>query len=355
MATSAGTPENPLRVAIVGSGPSGFYAAGHLLNAKERTVEVDMFDSLPTPFGLVRAGVAPDHPKIKSVIRVYEKTAAKEGFRYFGNVTVGEDISHAELKERYHAVIYAVGAQTDRSMGIPGEDLPGSWAATEFVAWYNGHPDFRDLEFDLSCKRAAVIGNGNVAMDVARMLVLPREELEVTDTADHAIEVMADSGIEEVVIIGRRGPAQAAFTNPELRELGELTDADVIVDPEDVKLDSHSARSIEGEGDLTARRNVEILTGYSQLEPSGKRRSRWCCASCVRRSRSRATGRSRRSSWCATSWSTAATAACVPSRPMTTRPSTSASCSARSATAGCRSRGCRSTSGRASSPTRRGG
>ena len=270
MAISAGTPENPLRVAIVGSGPSGFYAAGHLLNAKERMVEVDMFDTLPTPFGLVRAGVAPDHPKIKSVIRVYEKTAANDGFRYFGNVTVGEDISHAELKERYHAVIYAVGAQTDRSMGIPGEDLPGSWAATEFVAWYNGHPDFRDLEFDLSCKRAAVIGNGNVAMDVARMLALPREELEVTDTADHAIEVMADSGIEEIVIIGRRGPAQAAFTNPELRELGELTDADVIVDPVDVKLDSHSARSIEGEGDITPRRNVEILTEYSQLEPSGK-------------------------------------------------------------------------------------
>ncbi len=272
MATSAGTPEHPLRVAIVGSGPSGFYAAGHLLNAKEVTVEVDMFDLLPTPFGLVRAGVAPDHPKIKSVTRVYEKTAAKPGFRFFGNVDVGRDVSHAELRERYHAVIYAVGAQTDRSMGIPGEDLPGSWAATEFVAWYNGHPDFRDLEFDLSCKRAAVIGNGNVAMDVARMLVLPREELEVTDTADHAIEVMADSAVEEVVIIGRRGPAQAAFTNPELLELGELTDADVIVDPADVVLDDHSARSIEGEGEITPRRNVEILTGYSEREPQGKRK-----------------------------------------------------------------------------------
>ncbi len=164
-------------------------------------------------------------------------------------------------------MIYAVGAQTDRHMGIPGEDLPGSWAATEFVAWYNGHPDFQDLEFDLSCKRAVVIGNGNVAMDVARMLVLPREELEVTDTTDAAIDVIAESGIEEVVIVGRRGPAQAAFTNPELLELGELTDADVIVDPEDVKLDSHSARSIEGEGDLTPRKNVEILTRYSQLSP----------------------------------------------------------------------------------------
>ena len=272
MATSAGTPEHPLRVAIVGSGPSGFYAAGHLMNAKDATVEVDMFDLLPTPFGLVRAGVAPDHPKIKSVTRVYEKTAAKPGFRFFGNVDVGQDVTHAELRERYHAVIYAVGAQTDRSMGISGEDLPGSWAATEFVAWYNGHPDFRDLEFDLSCKRAAVIGNGNVAMDVARMLVLPRAELEVTDTADHAIEVMAESAVEEVVIIGRRGPAQAAFTNPELLELGELTDADVIVDPADVVLDSHSARSIEGEGEITPRRNVEILTGYSEREPQGKRK-----------------------------------------------------------------------------------
>jgi ferredoxin--NADP+ reductase len=270
MASSTGTPEHPLRVAIVGSGPSGFYAAGHLLNAKEASVEVDMFDLLPTPFGLVRAGVAPDHPKIKSVTRVYEKSAAKPGFRFFGNVRVGEDVAHEELKRHYHAVIYAVGAQTDRSMGIPGEDLPGSWAATEFVAWYNGHPDFRDLEFDLSCKRAAVIGNGNVAMDVARMLVLPREELATTDTADHAIDPMADNAIEEVVIIGRRGPAQAAFTNPELLELGELTRADVIVDPAEVVLDDHSARSIEGEGEITPRRNVEILTEYSRREPEGK-------------------------------------------------------------------------------------
>jgi ferredoxin/flavodoxin---NADP+ reductase len=270
MATSAGTPEHPLRVAIVGSGPSGFYAAGHLLKLKDLAVQVDMYDRLPTPFGLVRAGVAPDHPKIKSVIRVYEKTAALPEFRYFGNVLVGEDIAHSELKERYHAVLYAVGAQTDRPLGIPGEDLPGSWAATELVAWYNGHPDFRDLEFDLSCRRAVVIGNGNVATDVARMLLLPREELEGTDTADHALEVLADSSIEEVVIVGRRGPAQAAFTNPELLELGELTDADVAVDPRDVELDDQSARSIEGAGDLTARRNVEILAEYSQREPTGK-------------------------------------------------------------------------------------
>ena len=254
----------------MGSGPSGFYAAGHLIKLKDVAVKVDMYDRLPTPFGLVRAGVAPDHPKIKSVIRVYEKTAASPDFRFFGNVLVGEDVTHAELKERYHAVIYAVGAQTDRQMGIPGEDLPGSWAATEFVAWYNAHPDFCDLEFDLSCRRAVVIGNGNVAMDVARMLVLPREELEVTDTADHAIEALAASAIEEVVIVGRRGPAQAAFTNPELLELGELTDADVIVDPADLDLDDQSARSIEVEGEITPRKNVEILNGYAQRTPVGK-------------------------------------------------------------------------------------
>jgi ferredoxin--NADP+ reductase len=272
MSTPAGTPENPLRVAIIGSGPSGFYAAGQLMNDKEVTVEVDVFDRLPTPFGLVRAGVAPDHPKIKSVTRVYEKTAAKDGFRFFGNVTVGEHITHEELRRHYHAVIYAVGAQTDRRMGIDGEDLPGSWAATELVAWYNAHPDFRHLEFDFSCKRVAVIGNGNVAMDVARMLVLPREELECTDIADHAIDPLADSAIEEVVVIGRRGPAQAAFTNPELLELGELTDADVVVDPDEVELDERSARSIEGEGEATPRKNVEILKEFAQRTPEGKRR-----------------------------------------------------------------------------------
>jgi len=270
MATPAGTPEHPLRVAVVGSGPAGFYAAGHLLTAKDVTVEVDLIDRLPTPFGLVRAGVAPDHPKIKSVTRVYEKTAARDGFRFLGNVEVGRDITHAELKRHYHAVIYAYGCASDRSMGIEGEDLSGSWAATEFVAWYNGHPDYQGLDFDLSAKRAVVIGNGNVAMDVARMLVLPRGELEGTDTTDAAIDAIADSGVEEVVIIGRRGPAQAAFTNPELRELGELADADVIVDPSEMELDEHSVHSIEGEGDITARRNVEILNDYAGRTPQGK-------------------------------------------------------------------------------------
>ena len=231
--STPGTPDQPLRVAIVGSGPSGFYAAGNLLKSKSHpdlNVQVDVFDRLPTPWGLVRGGVAPDHPNIKAVSRVYEKTATHPEFRFYGNVEYGADISHDDLFARYHAVIYAVGAQTDRRMGIPGEDLPGSWAATEFVAWYNGHPDYRDLEFDLSCERAIVIGNGNVAADVARMLALTREELAATDVADHALEVLAESAIREIVVLGRRGPAQAAFTNPELLELGEMTDADVFVD-----------------------------------------------------------------------------------------------------------------------------
>jgi ferredoxin--NADP+ reductase len=274
--STPGTAENPLRVAIVGSGPAGFYAAGHLLNSKkhpELVAQVDMYDRLPTPWGLVRAGVAPDHPNIKAVSRVYEKTAAHPEFRFFGNVHFGEDIDHEDLTNRYHAVIYAVGAETDKRMGIPGEDLPGSWAATQFVAWYNGHPDYRELEFDLDCERAIVIGNGNVAADVARMLALTREELAVTDIADYAIEPLAESAIREIVVLGRRGPAQTSFTNPELLELGEMTDADVFVDPRDVELDPLSREWLEGEGaDLTKRKNVEILTEYSRREPEGKRK-----------------------------------------------------------------------------------
>jgi ferredoxin--NADP+ reductase len=268
-----GTPDNPLRAAVIGSGPAGFYAAEALFANDGVAVEVDMFDRLPTPFGLVRAGVAPDHPKIKNVIRRYEKTAATDGFRFFGNVEIGREISPAELAERYHAVVYAYGSSTDRRLGIPGEDLPGSHAATEFVAWYNAHPDFADREFDLSCERVVVIGNGNVAADVARMLALTREELEETDTADHAIDVMADSGVREIVVLGRRGPAQAAFTNPEVRELGEMVDADVLVDPADCELDEESRAWLESdEADMTARKNVDIFTEFSQREPEGKRR-----------------------------------------------------------------------------------
>jgi len=273
--TQVGTETRPLRVAIVGSGPSGFYAAGHLLTPKGRpelVAEVDVFDRLPTPWGLVRGGVAPDHPNIKAVSRVFEKTAARPGFRFFGNVELGRDISHEDLTSRYDAIIYAVGAETDKRLGIPGEDLAGSVAATEFVAWYNGHPDYRNHSFDLSCRRAVVVGNGNVAMDVARMLAITPAELERTDVADHALEALRGAQIEEIVVLGRRGPAQAAFTNPELLELGEMLDADVLVDPRDVAIDERSARSIEGDGDLTARRNVEILTGYSERRPTGKRK-----------------------------------------------------------------------------------
>ena len=261
-----------LRVAIIGSGPSGFYAATQLLAAKDVEIDVDLFDRLPTPFGLIRAGVAPDHPKIKAVTKAFDKTATHERFRFFGHVDLGNDISREELLAHYHAVIYAIGTPTDRRMGIPGEDLRGSHPATEFVAWYNGHPDYGDLEFDLlTAKRVAVIGNGNVAIDVARMIALAPGELSVTDTADHAIEVLSAAGVEEVVILGRRGPAQAAFTNPELLEMGELERADVIVDPAELELDPESAAWLEGEqSHRTNKKNVEILREYAARAPEGK-------------------------------------------------------------------------------------
>src|SRR5690348_2536948 len=252
-----------LRVAIVGSGPAGFYAAGALL-AADLPVEVDMVERLPTPWGLVRLGVAPDHPKIKSVSRAFEKIAAQPGFRFLGNVEIGRELRHDDLLALYDAVVYAVGAQTDRRMDIPGEDLPGSRPATELVAWYNGHPDFQELDFDLSGKRAVVIGNGNVAVDVARMLALTKEELDSTDTTDAAIDAIARSGIEEIVMVGRRGPAQAAFTTPELIELGELAGADVVV--EAAELEGAEPRGTNSE------RNLEVLREYARREPTGKPR-----------------------------------------------------------------------------------
>jgi ferredoxin--NADP+ reductase len=251
---------NHMRAAVIGAGPAGFYATEQLLAAG---FEVDLFDALPTPFGLVRSGVAPDHPKLKSVTRMYEKTAAKPGFRFFGGVALGEHVSRQELLERYHAVLYAIGTPDDNRLGIPGEDRPGSHSATEFVAWYNGHPEYAGHEFDLSGGRAVVIGNGNVAIDVARMLVLDPEELAPTDTADHAIAGFGSSTVEEVVLLGRRGPAQAAFTNPEVRELGELARADVLCDPEQVETATEP-------GTPTAKRNVELFRDYAQREPSGR-------------------------------------------------------------------------------------
>src|SRR5919204_797287 len=198
-----------LRVAVVGSGPAGFFATDALLSA-DVPVEVDLFERLPTPWGLVRLGVAPDHPELKTASRTFEKTAAKEGFRFFGNVEIGRDLTHEELAGLYDAIVYTVGAQTDRRLEIPGEDLPGSWPATMFVAWYNGHPDYQDLEFDLTHERAVVIGNGNVAIDVARMLARTREELASTDATEQSMDAIARSGIREIVMLGRRGPAQAA-------------------------------------------------------------------------------------------------------------------------------------------------
>jgi ferredoxin/flavodoxin---NADP+ reductase len=258
-----------IRIAVIGSGPAGFYAAGHLLKESTGRFEVDMLERLPTPWGLVRSGVAPDHPKIKSVTRVYEKTAEHPRFRFFGNVTFGEHVSREDLMAHYHAILYATGSPSDRPLGIPGEDLPGSHAATEFVGWYNGHPDHTDLEIDLvSAERAVVVGNGNVALDVARMLVLAPSELAPTDTADHALEVLADSRVREVVVVGRRGPAQAAFTNPELLELGELADADVIVDPVELER-ALAVADPDAEADSTARRNVEILRSYAARPPAG--------------------------------------------------------------------------------------
>jgi ferredoxin--NADP+ reductase len=251
----------PLRVAVVGSGPAGFYAAGALLSA-DVPAQVDMFERLPTPWGLVRLGVAPDHPKLKTVSKAFERIAERPGFRFLGNVEVGRDIAHDDLVRLYDAVVYAVGAQTDRRLGIPGEDLPGSWAATEFVAWYNAHPDYQGLDFDLNVERAVVIGVGNVALDVARMLALTPEELGPTDTADAAIAAICGASIREIVVVGRRGPAQAAFTTPELAELGELAGADVIVDPADLEGATPTGTNSE--------RNLDVLREFAARAPSGK-------------------------------------------------------------------------------------
>jgi ferredoxin--NADP+ reductase len=270
--TAVGTPGQALRVAVIGSGPAAFYAVEHLFKQPDLVVEVDMFERLPTPHGLVRYGVAPDHAKIKTVTRAYDTIAGHGGFRFFGNVEFGRHVTLADLSRHYHQVLFATGAQTDRRMGIPGEDLAGSHAATEFVAWYNGHPDYRHHHFDLSVERAAVIGVGNVAIDVARILVRTPEELVGTDIAAHALEALRDHRIKEVFLLGRRGPAQAAFTNPEVKEIGELADADVIVRPDEVELDPLSRAQLDAAHDRMLDKKVEILQGYSLRKPEGRRR-----------------------------------------------------------------------------------
>jgi len=268
--TLPGTAPHPLRVAIVGAGPAGYYAADHLLKQDGVVVEVDMIDRLPTPYGLVRAGVAPDHQKIKAVTAAFDKVAANPRFRFFGGVDFGRDIALSDLSRHYHQIVFSTGAQTDRRMGIPGEDLEGSHPATEFVAWYNGHPDYRDCQFDLSQERAAVVGVGNVAIDVARILCRSPEELATTDIADYALEALRKSRVKEVYLLGRRGPAQAAFTNPELKEVGELADADVHAVPEEVELDPLSRADVERGQDRATMKKVEILREYGTRKPTGK-------------------------------------------------------------------------------------
>ncbi|MEZ0365416.1 FAD-dependent oxidoreductase [Mycobacterium sp. pUA109] len=258
----------PCHVAVVGSGPSGFFAAASLLKAADSSeqidIAVDMLEMLPTPWGLVRSGVAPDHPKIKSISKQFEKTADHPRFRFFGNVAVGEHVEAAELAEQYHAVIYAIGAQSDRALNIPGEALPGSIAAVDFVGWYNAHPRFCDMSPDLSDGRAVVVGNGNVALDVARILVTDPDVLARTDIADHALALLRTRGINEVVVIGRRGPLESAFTTLELRELGELDGVDVVVDPAQLAGISEDDAAAAGK---TATQNLKVLRDYAGRAP----------------------------------------------------------------------------------------
>jgi ferredoxin/flavodoxin---NADP+ reductase len=261
VADPVGSPANPLRVAVFGSGPAGFYACEELLKQDATQVTVDLFDRLPTPYGLVRGGVAPDHQKIKSVIRLYERTAGRAGFRFFGNVTYGKDLGLAEVLAHYHMVLFSTGAETDRRMGIPGEDLSGSFPATVFVGWYNGHPDYRHYTFDLSAESVAVIGNGNVAMDVTRILARPLSELAKTDIADYALEALRHSRVKTIYLLGRRGPAQAAFTNPEIRELTQIEGCDLVVRPEELELDELNKAFLASVKEPTHQRNMDILNG----------------------------------------------------------------------------------------------
>lgn len=266
-----GSDVRPLRVAIIGAGPAGFYAAEHLYKQRDLVVEVDMYDRLPTPYGLVRNGVAPDHQKIKSVTKVFDRVAQSPGFRFFGYVELGSDVSVDDLRRFYHQIVYTTGAQTDRNLNIPGINLANSHAATEFVAWYNGHPDYRDCHFDLSQEHVAVVGIGNVAVDVCRILCRTTSELAKTDIADYALEALRNSNVKVVHMLGRRGPAQGAFTTPELKELGEMEDADVIVYPEEAKLDELSKASM-ADADRGTMRKVELIQDFAERELTGKSR-----------------------------------------------------------------------------------
>lgn len=260
----------PLRVAVIGAGPSGIYAAEALIKQSEIAVSVDVFDRLPTPYGLVRYGVAPDHQTIKSVAKVMQKVLQDPRVRFLGHVEYGRDLTHADLKRHYDAVVYTVGASSDRHLNVPGEDLPGSLSATEFVAWYNGHPDYQHLNIRLDVKGVAVVGMGNVAVDVTRILAKSVDELRQTDIADHALAVLAESQVTDIYMLGRRGPAQAKFTTKELRELGELHNADIVVRAEELELDEKSAASIAH--DPAALKNLEVLREFAAKPLTGKPR-----------------------------------------------------------------------------------
>jgi ferredoxin--NADP+ reductase len=266
--TDLGSEARPLRVAVVGSGPAGFYVVEALFKS-ERALHVDMFDRLPTPYGLVRAGVAPDHQKLKSVIRIYQRLSSDERFHFFGNVTVGRDVSVQEIRSHYDAVVFSSGAETDRRLGIPGEDLAGSHTATEFVGWYNGHPDYQDRVFDLSREVAVVIGQGNVAMDVSRILAKTTDELKDTDITQHALEVLAESKVKEIHVIGRRGPVQAKFTPPEIKEIGILADCDPVIDPADLEVGESSQGELDDPKNTHSRKNMATLQEFtSRPEPT---------------------------------------------------------------------------------------
>ena len=267
--TAIGTIERPLSVAIVGSGPSGFYAAEALLKAPGLSVRVDLFDRLPTPYGLVRGGVAPDHQKIKSVVAVYERTALDPRLRFFGGVKIGKDLTAVELAARHDAVIWAVGCESDRHMGIPGEDLAGSYSATEFVGWYNGHPDHRARKFDLSCGAVAVVGVGNVAMDVTRVLAQDPAELSQTDIAGYALDALKKSGVKTVWLLGRRGAAEAAYSPAEIEEIGSLASADLVVDAAEAAVDEVSKGELE---DPASRKKTDYVQAHAKLGPGTKER-----------------------------------------------------------------------------------
>jgi len=255
----------------VGSGPSGFYATEALFKSG-KNVFVDMYERLPVPYGLVRHGVAPDHPKLKQATQFYDKIARAPNHRFVGNVCVGRDLTVTELREAYHAIIFTCGAEADRKLGIPGEDLTGSHTAMEFAGWYNGHPDYCDHHFDLSREVAVIIGQGNVAADVCRILAKTVDELKNTDIAQHALEALAESRVREIHIIGRRGPAQARFSNKELLELGELANADVIVAPEALELNPESETELADRNNVTSMRNVEIFQSFAGRSATIKRR-----------------------------------------------------------------------------------